>query len=72
MNMVFLQDLGELFEKLDADNDGRVGFDEFVNGLSQLGGSTDGQTNSRPHSSQGRRQLKLSSSSNLMDKYVFY
>ena len=65
---LYFQDLEELFDKLDADRDGRVSFDEFVDGLSQHGGQADIQPNSRPHSSQGRRQLKFNSSANILDR----
>ena len=64
----YTQDLRELFDKLDADNDGRLGFDEFVTGLSQLGGQTEVQSTSRPHSSQSRRQLKFGMSNTLADR----
>ncbi|XP_067933774.1 ninein-like protein [Watersipora subatra] len=53
------KDLHELFDKLDADNDGRIGFEEFVAGLTQRGGQD--LSTSRPHSSQGRRPLRFGS-----------
>lgn len=55
------QDLGDLFDKLDADNDGRVSYDEFVNGLFEHGNPP---TPSRPQSSLGKK-LRLASAMNM-------